>query len=255
METDDLDPSDLTARIEEARHVAADAPDAKSLHDLGVLLLTSYECYGGPAVVAEALGVLRQAVEVSLAAGTGWNGPRGVLGTALVAQHEIDGDPATLDAAIDLLSAVVRETPRDPVSGTDYRIELGVALEARVWETGSEQDADAAVALARTPAPRILRNEAATRDAVRAGLARHPWFHFAGHSRQDLLHPARAGLCLGDGDLSALAIATQRLAGGELRHHRPAARTSPQPHSPPQSRLLSLRTGQPGAQCRHAVCR
>jgi hypothetical protein len=76
----------------------------------------------------------------------------------------------------------------------------------------------AMIGTAVTPAPRILRNEAATRDAVRAGLACHPWFHFAGHSRQDLLHPARAGLCLGDGDLSALAIATQRLAGGELAY-------------------------------------
>jgi hypothetical protein len=150
METDDLDRNDLTARIEEARHVAADESDAQALHDLGVLLLKSYECYGEPAVVGEALGVLRQAVEVSLAAGTGWNGPRGVLGAALFTQYEVDGDPATLDEAIDLLSAVVRETPRDPVSGADYRIELGIALEARVWETGSAQDADAAVALARS---------------------------------------------------------------------------------------------------------
>jgi CHAT domain-containing protein len=53
---------------------------------------------------------------------------------------------------------------------------------------------------------------------VRGGLARHPWFHFAGHSRQDLYHPARGALCLGDGDLSALAIATQRLTGGELAY-------------------------------------
>lgn len=152
METDDLDRSDLTARIEEARHVAAVASDARSLHDLGVLLLRSYECYGGPAMVGEALGVLRQAVEVSLAGGPGtdWNGPQGALGAALVIQYEIDGDPATLDKAIDLLSAVVRETPWDPVSGADYRVELGVALEARVWETGSAQDADAAVALARS---------------------------------------------------------------------------------------------------------
>ena len=52
-------------------------------------------------------------LRLSLAAGTGWNGPRGVLGAALVSQYEIDGDPATLDEAIDLLSAVVRETPRD----------------------------------------------------------------------------------------------------------------------------------------------
>lgn len=150
MESDDLDRGDLTARVEGARRVAAETPDAKSLHDLGVLLLMTYECYGGPAVIGEALGVLQQAVEASLAAGTGWNGPRGVLGTALFSKYEIDGDPATLDEAIDLLSAVVRETPRDAVSGTDYRTELGVALEARVWETGSAQDADAAVALARS---------------------------------------------------------------------------------------------------------
>jgi tetratricopeptide (TPR) repeat protein len=150
MEIADLDHGDLTARIEEARHVAADAPDARSLHDLGVLLLKSYECYGGPALVSEAVRILRQAVEVSLAAGTGWNGPRGVLGAALVVQYELEGDPAALDEAIDLLSAVVRETPGDSVSGTDYRIELGVALEARVWETGSAQDADAAVELARS---------------------------------------------------------------------------------------------------------
>jgi hypothetical protein len=148
--TDDLDRSDLTARIEEARHVVEDAADAQSWHDLGVLLLNSYERSGGAAVVAEAVGVLRHAVELGVAAGTGWNGPRGVLGAALVTQYEIDGDLAALDEAIDVLSAVVRETPLDPVSGTDHRIQLGVALEARVWVTGSEQDADAAVALARS---------------------------------------------------------------------------------------------------------
>jgi hypothetical protein len=76
----------------------------------------------------------------------------------------------------------------------------------------------AIIGAAVTPAPRILRNDAATRAAVCTALARHPWFHFAGHSYQDLFHPARAGLCLGDGDLSALAIATQRLAGGELAY-------------------------------------
>jgi hypothetical protein len=76
----------------------------------------------------------------------------------------------------------------------------------------------AVISAAVTVAPRILRNHAATRDAVCAALSRHPWFHFAGHSYQDLFHPARAGLCLGDGDLSALAIASQRLAGGELAY-------------------------------------
>ncbi len=67
-------------------------------------------------------------------------------------------------------------------------------------------------------APLVLRNEAATRDAVRAGLASHPWFHFAGHSYQDLLHPGRARLCLSDGGLDALTIAAERLAGGELAY-------------------------------------
>ncbi len=68
------------------------------------------------------------------------------------------------------------------------------------------------------PAPLVLRNEAATRDAVRAGLASHPWFHFAGHGYQDLLHPGRARLCLSDGGLDALTIAAERLAGGELAY-------------------------------------
>ena len=146
--TDDLDREDLTARIEDARRVATGAPDAESLHDLGALLLDSYECYGDAAAIAEAIGVLRQAVAV--AAGTGWTGPRGALAAVLTRQYEIDGDPATLDQAIDLLSAVVGEAPRDPVNGTDYRLHLGTALETRVWATGSERDADAAVALARS---------------------------------------------------------------------------------------------------------
>lgn len=68
------------------------------------------------------------------------------------------------------------------------------------------------------PASLVLRNEAATRDAVRAGLASHPWFHFAGHGYQDLLHPGRARLCLSDGGLDALTIAAERLAGGELAY-------------------------------------
>ena len=68
------------------------------------------------------------------------------------------------------------------------------------------------------PAPLVLRNEAATRAAVRAGLASHPWFHFAGHSYQDLLHPGRARLCLSDGGLDALTIAAERLSGGELAY-------------------------------------
>jgi CHAT domain-containing protein len=63
-----------------------------------------------------------------------------------------------------------------------------------------------------------LRNEAATRGAVQAALARHPWFHFAGHSRQDLRRPGRARLCLSDGGLDAMTIATARLGGGELAY-------------------------------------
>jgi hypothetical protein len=150
--TDDDDPArnDLATQVEAARHAAANAPEAESLHDLGILLLESYNRYGGPALVAEALGLLQQAVKISAADGTGWNGPRGALGAALSTQYKIDSNPATLDEAIDLLSAVVSATPRDPVSDTDHRIALGAALEARVWVTGSEADADAAMALARS---------------------------------------------------------------------------------------------------------
>lgn len=76
----------------------------------------------------------------------------------------------------------------------------------------------AAIVAAAGTTPLILRNEAATRGAVQAGLARHQWFHFAGHSRQNLRHPGRARLCLSDGGLDAQTIAAARLGGGELAY-------------------------------------
>jgi tetratricopeptide (TPR) repeat protein len=111
----------------------------------------------------------------------------------------------------------LRDRSRAPVAGAG---QLVVALDRTPGQRDLPQVAQevAVVGAAAGPAPLILRNEAATRDAVRAGLARHPWFHFAGHSRQDLLHPGRARLYLGDGDLDALTIAGQRLAGGELAY-------------------------------------
>jgi tetratricopeptide (TPR) repeat protein len=148
--TDDLNRGGLTTRIEEARCVAVDAPDAESLHDLGALLLESYEYYGDSAAIAEAVDVLRHAVEFSLAAGTGWAGPRVALGAVLTRQYEIEGDLGTLNEAISLLAAVVHEDPQGPASGKDHRLLLSTALEERVRATGSEQDADAAVALARS---------------------------------------------------------------------------------------------------------
>jgi CHAT domain len=66
--------------------------------------------------------------------------------------------------------------------------------------------------------PKVLKNHAATRVAVRSALTRHPWFHFAGHSCQDLLEPALARLCLHDGDLTALAITQLQLVQGELAY-------------------------------------
>jgi tetratricopeptide (TPR) repeat protein len=111
----------------------------------------------------------------------------------------------------------LRDRARVPVAGQSP---LVVAMDQTPGMPALPQVARevAVISAAVAPAARILRNDAATRSAVCTALARHPWFHFAGHSYQDLLHPARAGLCLGDGDLSALAIATQRLAGGELAY-------------------------------------
>ena len=65
MTDDDPDRRELTVQIEAARQAAVNAPDAESLHDLGRLLLESYHRYGGTALVAEALGILQQAVEVN----------------------------------------------------------------------------------------------------------------------------------------------------------------------------------------------
>jgi hypothetical protein len=139
MTDDELARNDLAAQIEAARHAAANAPEAESLHDLGVLLLESYDRYGGPALVAEALGLLQQAVKISAADGTGWNGPRGALGAALSTQYKIDGNPATLDEAIDLLSRAIPGGPvifsTSPTACSPYRR----SAETPAWWTRRSQ--------------------------------------------------------------------------------------------------------------------
>ena len=66
--------------------------------------------------------------------------------------------------------------------------------------------------------PEVLRDAAATRRVFQAALPRHPWLHFAGHSRQDLHQPGRAELCVHDGGLAAGSIAGLHLSGGELAY-------------------------------------
>lgn len=56
----------------------------------------------------------------------------------------------------------------------------------------------------------LLDGARATRDAVRAALARHAWTHIACHGSQDLMAPFRAGLHLHDGLLTVAKLATTR---------------------------------------------
>ncbi|MFI7068364.1 CHAT domain-containing protein [Kribbella sp. NPDC050124] len=58
-----------------------------------------------------------------------------------------------------------------------------------------------------------LTDDAATRDAVRAGLADHSWVHFNCHGDQDLLDPSSGGLWLHDGMLTIADISAERFHG------------------------------------------
>jgi hypothetical protein len=94
MQNSDLDDEELVAGIDAARQAAADRSDLEAQHDLAVLLLESYERHGSADAVAEALGVLRQAITASSGAGTDWNGLHGILGAVLICRYEVDGDSA-----------------------------------------------------------------------------------------------------------------------------------------------------------------
>jgi len=157
-----------------------------------------------------------------------WWCPTGSLALLpLHAAHRYDPergvDVGVADSAVCSYAASVRtllalrERKRVPFAGAG---QLVVALDRTPGLRDLPQVARevAVIGAARGPAALTLRNEAATGDAVRAGLARHPWFHFAGHSVQDLLHPGRARLCLNDGGLDVLTIAAERGAQGELAY-------------------------------------
>jgi hypothetical protein len=59
----------------------------------------------------------------------------------------------------------------------------------------------------------VLEGEAATRDAIRAALALHPWAHFSCHGDQNLLDPSHGGLLVHDGVLTIEDVATGRHHG------------------------------------------
>lgn len=80
-----------------------------------------------------------------------------------------------------------------------------------------DQEIEAILAAA-SPPPLVLRDSAASLDAVRAALPSHPWFHFAGHSVQELADPGQGRLCLRDGNLTAMSITGLRLSSAELAY-------------------------------------
>jgi hypothetical protein len=62
----------------------------------------------------------------------------------------------------------------------------------------------------------LLDGEAATRDRVRADLARHEYVHFGCHGQQDLAHPSAGGLRLYDGVLTIAELTAGPRPPGEL---------------------------------------
>ncbi|SHN38541.1 CHAT domain-containing protein [Cryptosporangium aurantiacum] len=64
----------------------------------------------------------------------------------------------------------------------------------------------------------LLLSSDANRAAVLAGLTRHGWLHFAGHSGPGTEHPGDASLRLDDGELPASAIAQLALARAEFAY-------------------------------------
>lgn len=80
-----------------------------------------------------------------------------------------------------------------------------------------DQEIEAILAAA-SPRPLVLRDSAASLDTVRAALPNHPWFHFAGHSVQELANPGQGRLCLRDGDLTALSMTGLRLNSAEFAY-------------------------------------
>ncbi|PSL45976.1 CHAT domain-containing protein [Saccharothrix carnea] len=68
------------------------------------------------------------------------------------------------------------------------------------------------------PARSVLDSARATVTAVRAAVAEHSWLHYAGHSSQDLRHPAATRLDLHDGGLAAIDLARLDLSAAELAY-------------------------------------
>jgi CHAT domain-containing protein len=76
---------------------------------------------------------------------------------------------------------------------------------------------EAELVMARLPAAAILlADEAATRDAVMAGLRTSDWVHFACHATTDLDYPSENMLLLHAGTLRARDLAALRIPGGRL---------------------------------------
>ncbi|MGI5170485.1 CHAT domain-containing protein [Spirillospora sp. CA-253888] len=81
----------------------------------------------------------------------------------------------------------------------------------------ADREGSAVERLSGLPA-RVMRGPEANRTAVASALPAHPFMHYVGHSGQDLANPGLGGLCLHDGDLTGLELASLRLPGASLAY-------------------------------------
>jgi hypothetical protein len=155
-------------------------------------------------------------------------GPLAFLPVHAAGYHRQPGAPTVMDRVVSSYSPTIwalaharRPPPRDPAPPGTHRFLIASVPEAPGFRPLAQARGEATALARLLPGAHLVDGPDATRSAVLAGIADHPWFHYCGHGEADPVQPSNSRLIVYDHrehPLTVSDIARLNLADADLAY-------------------------------------